>query len=210
MPTTSPEITERFNRSRRNLILISLLILFSQFAGGLTLKELNVFGNRTVLANPIELETILWIGLIYLAWRYYQYFHYSEEKGIVVGKFFERRKDYLKAILEGLPELLDSIKATYQEEIKSKDQIKSIHIGDIDVLKQFAFHTEVKFEDVKIKHEDGSIGHQIGQIPRVIKGRDLIIPNIRSVLYVVFRTPLFTEYYFPFVVATLPVIKHFW
>jgi hypothetical protein len=204
MPTTSPEITERFNRSRRNLLLISLLLLFSQFAGGLTLKEINVFGNRTELGNPIEIETLLWVGLLYFLWRYYQYFHYSDDKSRIVGTFYGRRKVYLNAILEKLPELIKNIKDSYSKGAGGGESVKGLHIDNIEILKQSWLCTLVQVQEVGIKYKDGAMGHQLGPNKHTIKGSDLIVPNIRSIFYVIFRTPLFTEYYLPFVLAAIP------
>jgi hypothetical protein len=209
MPATSPEITERFNRQRRNLIVVSILLLFSQFAGGLTLKEINVFGNKTELGNPIEIETILWVGFTYLLWRYYQYFHYSEDKGTVVGEFFLRRQIYLKATLGKFPVYKNWIRETYTDKPIDGKKIKDIQMGNIDIHKQLVFSSTVKLKSMDVEYEDGSRGHHLGGDSYEITARYLIIPNLRSMFYVIFRTPLFTEYYFPFVVAGLPIINIF-
>lgn len=213
MPEASLEIREGFNRSRRNLLLIGLLLVFSQFAGGLTLKELNVFGNKTELGNPIQIELVLWVGFFYLFWRYYQYFHYSNYKGNAVIEFFSRRGSLAKKILKKVPEYKDWLEEyakSSEDAQKIKNPRRDIKIEEISILEQKYFFSRVKLEQLSFELDDGNLRtHNIGSVFK-IPANNLIIPNFASLLYVIFRIPLFTEYYFPFVIATFPVIKHFW
>lgn len=85
------DIRDGFVRQRRNLIIMSLVVLFSELAG-LKIEKISIFGNEATIGKP-ELVTItLWIFLFYWLIRYYQYFHEIGDKGFLGSFLLQRRK----------------------------------------------------------------------------------------------------------------------
>lgn len=200
----SSEIREGFIRQRRNLIVISLLLLFSQFSGGLLLKELNVFGNKTTLTNPIELETLLWFGFYYLLLRYYQYFHYSGPLGFQDAFFNKRSQFYQKIVTEKLP----SYKAWVEEQLKSRDDegnspAKEFELQSSGSIRNFLWDVEIVIK-ARLLYEDNR--YSLPERGFNINAGKLIIPSIRSFFYVIVKTPIVTHFIFPFVMASIPII----
>lgn len=64
--------SDQFIRQRRNLIVTALLLFLAEFYG-LRYSEMNVFGNKFTLENPLGVPNILLILLMYFVIRYYQY-----------------------------------------------------------------------------------------------------------------------------------------
>ncbi len=64
---------EGFVRQRRNLIVVSVLLLFAD-ALAFRFAEINIVGNRVELAEPVRVTPFLWAVWIYLLLRYWQAF----------------------------------------------------------------------------------------------------------------------------------------
>lgn len=97
----SDDIRAGFIRQRRNLIAISLVLLFAQVAG-ITLEQVNLFGTEFRIANPTAVDIALWIAWFYWLWRYYVYYRDLGDKGFQSAQY-ER---LLTVIAEKANELL--------------------------------------------------------------------------------------------------------
>jgi hypothetical protein len=64
---------EGFVRQRRNIIVASILLLFAD-ALGFKFAEINILGNRVILADPVRVTPFLWPVWFYLTVRYWQAF----------------------------------------------------------------------------------------------------------------------------------------
>lgn len=62
-----------FIRQRRNIIVVSLLLLFAELVT-LTLPEIDLLGSRATLDHPVAVAPALWIAWAYLLLRYWQAF----------------------------------------------------------------------------------------------------------------------------------------
>jgi hypothetical protein len=80
-----------FVRQRRNLIVVSFLLLF---ADALTFRfaEINLVGNKVTLSEPVLVSPILWIAWLYLLLRYWQAFQESGNESL---------KQFLKGYVRG-------------------------------------------------------------------------------------------------------------
>lgn len=61
---------ERFTRQRRNLIAVSLIVVFYKVAG-LQIDTINLLGNRAFISSPDVIFHTLSLLFIYLSWRFY-------------------------------------------------------------------------------------------------------------------------------------------
>ena len=64
---------EDLRRQRRNLIVMSLLLIFMK-CGGMTINKKSVFGAEIVLSNVSVVYIFIWLIWGYFLIRYYQYF----------------------------------------------------------------------------------------------------------------------------------------
>lgn len=76
------EIRSGFLRQRRNLSVVSLVLLFSQVVG-LKFEQVNVFGNTAIISDPVGVYMFLWIFWGYWILRYGQYLHDLGSLGIL-------------------------------------------------------------------------------------------------------------------------------
>ena len=65
-------LTEQTVRIRRNLLLVSLLIIFKHMSG-IELKELNILGNVFTVNNPKNIDIFLYATFTYFLFRFFQY-----------------------------------------------------------------------------------------------------------------------------------------
>jgi hypothetical protein len=63
---------EGFVRQRRNLMIVSLVLLFSE-ATELKVEKINVFGTELFVNHPYAVNVVLWVVALYWLVRYYQY-----------------------------------------------------------------------------------------------------------------------------------------
>ncbi len=104
---------EHFIKQRRNLILISLFVIFYE-VGNLTIEEINFLGNKSKLGNPEIVTFFLIVAFTYFSLRYYtacreikgiSKFLYgcsaraeNKCKAFVTKKYFEPQKEKFKAV----------------------------------------------------------------------------------------------------------------
>jgi len=202
MALESSEIREGFIRQRRNLILISILLVFAQFSGGLLLEKLNVFGNTATLTNPIKLETLLWIGFCYLLIRYYQYFHYSGPLGFQDTFFNKRKLFYQKLIIEKSLQYNTWLEEQKKTTSGDDSSVKRITVKSTHSFRQLLWDAGVTVS-LHVEYEDNH--YSLPQENFIIQASHLIIPNFISLNYVILKTPIVTHYFFPFLIALFPI-----
>jgi hypothetical protein len=72
MMAADNHIREMFIRQRRNLMGISIILLFVTLSG-LKVNKVNILGNELIITNPFIVTLALWIAFIYWYWRYTTY-----------------------------------------------------------------------------------------------------------------------------------------
>lgn len=82
-----------FVRQRRNIILVSIVLVFAD-ALGFKFNEINIVGNKVVLDHAVRVTPFLWVIWLYLLLRYWQAFQEYGGK-----KFIEFIKDDIGARL---------------------------------------------------------------------------------------------------------------
>jgi hypothetical protein len=172
----------RFVRQRRNLILISLVVIFYK-AGSLTVNKIDILGNSITVGNPEIVSFALATVFVYYAWRYYTVCR--EVLGFTNCKnaYYERlqkicRKNSIQQVLLSNPGMeLNSCNVVGRQ----WDKITY----SIGINKPHTYPGK----EVKIT---------VGTIP---------VYAARSVFYIIFHTSQFTEYLLPFLLAFLAVLE---
>jgi hypothetical protein len=188
-----------FLRQRRNLIVISFLLLFTH-GTGLTLEEINVLGNKAELAQTFRLEPVLWLSWVYLLLRYWQAFkEYAGPRfGGIFGNEFLGRLEYLFRVKFESPELSEALRDDYDSVAVGK------MVQDIKVNGWSAASASVSYI------HQGLPGKLRSNIPNPVRRRlnayDVWSCRIRAFFYIAFNKSVLTELYLPFLIALSPVV----
>ncbi|MCK4837309.1 MAG: hypothetical protein KAS94_00825 [Desulfobulbaceae bacterium] len=75
-------MTEDLRRQRRNLLVVSITIIFLRF-GGVTISKVALLGTEFSFQNIQALYAAIWLAYFYFLLRFYQYFMQETDKGIV-------------------------------------------------------------------------------------------------------------------------------
>lgn len=194
------EIRDGFIRQRKNLIAISLLLVFAE-TSGIEINKINLLGNEVSLKNSNIVYIVLWVALFYWFVRYYQYFRDLNDKGFKTT-FFER----MDALVS---------KIAFKNLLNDPNFIKTIPEPKQDEKKYGAFPRKYHICKSSLEHYEGDAEFLIGYDPNsgTVKREkvsvafpQLIIPSIRSFSYVLIHTRLFTEYILPFLFFLTPII----
>jgi len=200
------EIKQGFIRQRRNLILISLILLFVEVAE-VSFNKINLLGNELTISNPDVVTYSLWVAFIYWLIRYYQYFNDMPEKGIH------------SAVISRMNKLVPLVAV----EKYKKDADLSAIFPDIDgapeiTLREAVVRTRTNkyWElgvsiDAAIGDGDNKHGHtNIGIGVQLVNEQELRVPRIKAWLSVIFTTRLFSEYFLPFLIAVITIVSKLW
>lgn len=203
-----PETVAGFNRQRRSLLAVSLVLLGIQ---GLNpqLGSLAIFGSTITLEAPLNIATPLWIAWIYFLVRYYQYLRDLGDKGIH-STYRDRLINLANAVAKHsayrhLP--LDT------EGLSSRRTIR-IDAKDINIV--VSQPPPWEYEITGAAHIDERPPGTKGRMQMLEKQRfrlppsSLIVPRVRAVWWVIAHTRLMTEYALPLIVAALPAIRAGW
>lgn len=165
----SDDIRQGFIRQRRNLILVSLVVLFLEFAG-VELKELNLFGNKLELKNPFIVNVSFWIALAYWFLRYLQ--HYNDlPVNDFHTSFIDKMQKYVKnaALNKYLSSIDDNVQRKHRQTYFERSERYVWAVGlDFDI----------------INSEKSATSYESHR--QIIEGLDLRICKIKSWMHVVF------------------------
>ena len=182
---------EQFQRQRRNLVLMSSLVMFVNAVGG-RISKISLLGNEFTLSNPDAMPTILGIALGYLLLRYIQYAHELENKGFK-DRFLQRVETYLR------PYLLNREHARSNSELSRAYPDK----GMVEVESLTMFHKAMRPNTAAVSFAPKDQGAVIDENELHVSNAELIWPFIRSSFYILIRTRLATDFVFPPILAFL-------
>lgn len=198
-------IWQGFVRQRRNLMIVSLVLLFVE-AAELTINEVNVFGNRLVLKNPAIVTYALWIGFAYWLWRYSVYFHDLGDKGFL--RAYHERMLYLVQRIAFRQAKRDR---EIMDNLVKEGKTKLVLIGSPNFARYYhrsplryviglqlhAYSTTNKDEPPK----------EISRDRYVVDARGpMLVANIRAWMHALMIRHMFSEYIVPLAVAALPIL----
>ena len=206
------EVRTAFVRQRRNLIAISLVLLFAETTG-IRVEHLDILGIAIELDSPKSVISWLWVGYVYWLLRFYQFFLSTPNKGVRAG--FDSRllpilTRFAKEKEEAESEELKSARLASQGRLVRLHNLGAFFVKDMprnSVTAQFNVITE------RTTSEGGNLFNEIPQKSYIFSRRRLFFPVMRAALLTVINTPLFSEYFLPFAIALVPpiywVIAHF-
>jgi hypothetical protein len=182
-----------FIRQRRNLIVVSLLLLFAD-ALGFQFNEINVLGNRVELLEPVQVSPFLWVMWLYLLIRYWIAFRESNAqlfvdfmRGYVGRSVTDRVLDDARRRLQDVPNVV-------RNENGPIAGVDDAPWRRLTARGRISYHT---------KEGQGTArkGMDIHLSPHA-----MLWFYTRGVLVATFSRSIVSEYYLPFVVAAAPVV----
>lgn len=175
-----------FQRQRRNLVLMSSLVLFVNITGG-EITKIRLLGNELILRNPSTLPLLLAIVLAYFFLRFAQYAHEVENKGFR-DRFFKRIELYLGPYL--LKREFYNPKADLRRNYPN--------IADIEIEGPVTmFHKAMPENTAAVTFVGKQGGAVIDYSDLHVAKRELIWPYVRAGFYICVRTRLVTDYVLP-------------
>jgi hypothetical protein len=188
-----------FVRQRRNILVVSLILFFSQ-GTGLILTELNVLGNKATLISPVSLEPMLWIAWFYLLIRYCQAFNeYGKPKfsTSIKEKFNQLIYHYASGHLHECPAPL--IDPPHQLSMQpGNPSITTMKYGGflkVEALLLFSFENPPHGQIIQ-KNECWPLPHL-----------SVLLARIKAITKVAIASSVVTELYLPFAVALTPLFQ---
>ena len=170
-----------FIRQRRNLVLISLFIIFYK-VGNLELTTVNFLGNQTKIGNPEVITFCLSVFFSYFLWRYYT--ACREIGGI--SRFLMRCTDWA--------------------ENKARDYIQRKEFG-----KKKVYSNQIQLigreKGARIYRVFDNKSEPLNQGREVKTRYYYSLMKTISVIPTIFKTSTFSEYILPYVIAAIAIIE---
>lgn len=201
---TATNIQSGFVRQRRNLLVVSLVLLAFQ-ATGATISTINAFGNVVNLKSPTSVIIPLWVAWGYFLARYYQYLRDLGDRG-VLAKYVAHLHDLVgRAAIKQLPKYYDARTLTSYPH-PSAPAFTDTRTEVTQKLKRMWIVRVRGYVHIRDTDSQGSWGTNVEQ-SILLPNTSLLPLRVRAVIWVVLHTRLATEYGLPFVVATLPPLR---
>lgn len=191
-------MNEDFRRQRRNLIAVSLIAIFLNFAA-VKLTKLNVLGNDLEISNPRALPVLFGVALAYFLWRYVQFMLDVESLGFRTR--FRQRASF-HALMHIIRRELRDPNSNLSKRYKGKTG-RNLSPSTITLFDELG-----RLEDVAILYIHKRHGVLLNDHKVNVSGREMILPYMRSTIHVAFRTPLATEYVLPLLLAAIAAISY--
>lgn len=182
---------EDFHKQRRNLILISFVVIFYNITGS-HLTKLNVLGNEIVITNLNIMPGLLSIILFYVLLRYCQYLHLIKDKGF--------RTTLIEATQKSIATWL------FNKYVKSKHEryFETLKHG-YEFFRPFAIVRKTRPWEIstllRVFYGDYKTDSGNFDVDLKLTRAMYCICKADAYLYLVLRTHLITEYVFPLMLA---------
>jgi hypothetical protein len=190
--------SDGFVRQRRNLMIVSLVLLFSEITE-LKVEKISAFGTELLVGQPQAVTATLWVASIYWLLRFYQYSDLSSLRAFVRDRVFKtcgpvalRRLDHDD---KGLSEPVEGVNA--------------IPTFEYSIVK---FGNESNYLDLilrltKTSLDGRSIATQAAEERSVrLHWTDTYWLRIKAWFHMGLNTSLFTDLVLPYIVFAAPVI----
>lgn len=200
---TDDEKRSMFNRQRRNLMGMSIIVLFVTYSG-LEFKKLNILGNELDVKNPQIVYYALWIAFAYWFIRYFQFL--QELRHDTATEIYKQK---LFSVTWPSADLL--FKAEIQEKYGNKIQESNPHAhmwATMPSLFNPFFKRRIRvFCNVRLTDGGVSYTENYEKVIELHDGRKIDFRNWwLSINHTIWRTSSVSEYIFPQLLATFVVL----
>lgn len=198
--------SDRFLRQRRNLILISSIIILIEILG-LNFDQINILGNKTEITKPENIDYIIWFIFIYLLLRYCQIF-YEIPKLDLYKNYLD---NYVREV--GKVKSLEIIERSenWEERIKKPNIFEKVEFKVAGIRTPdynnyiYIYHVNIFYMPNK-----GQASLPSGLTKEIaIRGFDLLKVKLIATIKASINETLFSEYIFPFCLAAFACLSPF-
>ncbi len=194
------QLRDAFTRQRRNLMAVSLILLFIEVADVAISPTGTLFGIPITIGNPVAVTWALWIGFAYWLWRYSVYFHDLSDRGFL--KAYRHRLEYLVHRI-ARRRVKDDSRIAEALAKKGLKLTKVLGAGTVD-LNPWRYQVRVTFSASKT--DQPGLSYQRDDLYTVDDVKSMLLANLRAWMHVILIRHLFSEYLLPFVVAGSPIL----
>lgn len=225
MSEEGDDVRTGFVRQRRNLILISLVLLLAQIHQ-ITFATINLFGTTLNLTPTLDPQPYLWVAFGYLLYRYHVYFYDIGEKGFgnkqkkrlgrLANFYAKKRFDTDPSLREGLhlglQDKLHMKQAENQTQQVARPALEDWQFREAGVIGRPEFRhitVQAQFMTYSGVGENKSWDYDTRENIEV-EGRTAMSLNIRAGLYVLTHTRILSEYFVPYLISAFPLAYWLW
>ncbi len=189
---------DHFIKQRRNLILISLLVIFAHAANVTFERSMNFLGFGIAVGNPRVIPTFMVIVFFYFCWRYVSSLNAIEGFSRMGMYIEERTSKYarlylIKTVCQKTK--LQSFEFQYNKQ-KQYDQYG-------DVIQDYRYHLSSLKSDISSEKKKA-----LGLFKSFeVKGWPLFILKLKALILSVIYDVAFAEYIFPILLAMLAFLE---
>ncbi len=177
---------ENFVRQRRNIILISIVLILFDFAD-IQIGKVSILGTNLIIGNPDIIHYFMWIMWTYFLIRYYQYFVQEENKQIK-DTFNDKFKEFTSS------KTCNYFKEKHNIEDNRYKECKLEKIGFLSWNYVYCIYNPVVGNEEKIRE--------------ICPIHIVVFSFVYSIFCVTVNTSKVTEYIFPFLLAfSVPIVK---
>lgn len=192
-----------FVRQRRNLLIVSLVLLFSEISS-LSIEKLNVLGNELSIGEPRAVSGALWILGVYWLWRFYTYSR-PRVANAISGTIYHRVEEIcLPTAIATVLRLHPHFRERFGE---LPDLEPKFEITNYTFYGQMRDYLDM---EVEISKNAGTptraISQSLGKTRLRITGSELASLRIRAWIHMIIHTQQFSDYLLPYVLFYLPVV----
>lgn len=191
---SDPLVQEYFVKQRRNIILISLVILLSEYLG-FKIEKINILGNQIDVENPQNFCQLLWVVWVYFLWRFYSYLNSLGDLGFA----YSFRNTMSLLLHEAAKEKAQNDPSKFLISTSGHNCKVGSHLFGIKYLDKFSAKVGIEI---------------LGEPPYVSIRENIGVPlgfNVLFIAYckfffgIIFKSHLSSEYILPFFIASSPV-----
>lgn len=185
--STDLELSEGAVRQRRNLMVVSIILIFIHHADVSFGTELKLHGATLSVGKPDVIFSMLLLSLAYFLWRFYKYFYHDKAYAHLKGQYRNtvsevQNREVSRQIFKQLPSGANSYSGDHRY-----DQIKK--------LDRTGGYYELAV-DIPTGREDEQLNHVVE-----IHEKPILRKQYEAVAGFAFRGKILSDFYVPFALA---------
>lgn len=192
MADVNLDMSDGTTRQRRNLLAITLAIIFIIHGNVVISNDLKMLGIGVIVNNPFVILFFINLVQVYFAWRYYQYF-VSDKANIELKRQYSKavndKFDYtiLQYLGSKIPKGADTIHDSYKyDSISKTDSTGGCYEVEVKYGKSGTRHSESEMVEIPLKL------FRFKKIPIIF---DFLL-----------RRKIVTDFYFPFLLVAYSIM----
>ena len=196
------ENRRRFERQRRNLIIISIVVISYNLLN-LKLTKINILGNEFHIENQENINVMIWSIFLYFVIRYTQYY-------MVINN-----KEFMTIVSESMHKYIPNI-ALKQYRKEDIERFKKENPDAKNIKYTLTNHTAISsysniwdleiYGTISWELNEGAGHQQFKEVRRSVYGIPLFYSKIKAKLNAYIKTPHITEYLFPYALSLFSVV----